>query len=287
LVAFINRGDGDKLYVLAAGNETAVKVTDYPVRYINSWSTDSSKILVYSPADDLVKRKEPEGMGEEKVWDLNETFIVDSAPGFHSFNVNTGKDSYLYPLVTAEKFIDDKRILTEQNKNKDARYVLFNVDNFTADFTTVSNPIGSFSRQTTFTADGNYWARTNDGGSTGGDVKIVLGTFPVINGETVDTAPWAFIQRPLLTPDGKYLAYTKKGAQIESGQFKGQYPDTTVVWDTSTKKVVKEMDGHPQYWVDSKVLVIGRAIYGSNSTGFSSFDLYHADTQATESFLMK
>lgn len=291
-IAFINYGDDNRddsrnLYILPAGSDEAIKITDYPVGYINSWSTDSSKILFYSSSNNLDKSKdidEDSMGGDYPLWDMNVSFNKEAFPGFHSFNIENGIDTFLYPLSTAEMFVDKNRILIEmeQKENKNRRLVLFNVDTFAADFTTVNYPIKSSTLQKSFSADGAFWARTIDGGTMGGEVKIMFSKFPNDEGDIVDAASWATIQRPILNSDGKYLAYNIDGEKIKEGQFAGQYSDNTIIWDTTTKKMIKELKGHPRYWVDAETLLIGRAEYGNVLDNFSSFDLFNIKTQTTD-----
>lgn len=282
-IAFINRED-NYLYILPSGASEAIKVTDYSVDYLNSWSTDSSKILYYSNLNNINISKEPEGMGFFPAWETSVSFTKGASPGFHYFNIENGQDTFLYPLITADKFIDKNRILVEMNHNEDKsqRLVLFNVDTFTADFSTVSYPIKSSALQKSFSADGTLWARTVDGGYSGTEVKILFSKFPNDEGDTVITGSWAFVQRPLLNSSGKYLAYTKKGDQIKQGQYAGQYPDKTIVWDTVSKKIVTEQNGSPTYWVDEDTLLIGRSEYGNNFTSFTSYNLLNAKSLAVD-----
>lgn len=288
LIAFINRGDSSNLYLMS-DNQKAVKITNYPVLYLNSWSSDGSKILFYSSKDDLAFRKFSE-MGGGPAWETVEKFPKNFTSGFHSFNVNDGQDTHLYPISTAEAFMDSNRVivkLSQDESSSKTRFVLFNVDSFEADYASVSYAITSFSQQMSFTQDGKHWARTVDDGGTSNGVKIVVSQFPSEIGDVVDTASWAFIQKPLLNPSGKFLAYTKKGEQIKDGQYAGQYSDTTVIWDSSSKKIIKQLSGFPEYWVDENTLLIGRTQYGSNLSNFSSFDLVNPLSDQVDSFSVK
>ncbi len=288
-IAFINRSDNYRLYILAAGSNEAIKITDYGVNHINSWSSDSSKILVYSQPNNLVISKQSDGMGETIPWETNVDFDKKTTPGFHSFDVNTGVDTFLYPLLTAEKFIDKSRVLVEmqQEDGNNRRLVLFDVDTFEADFSTVNYPIKSTNLQSTFSADGKWWARATDSGYSGGEVKIVLSMFPNDEGEVIDTGAWAFVQWPIVSPDGKYVAYLKRGEQIKEGQYAGQFADNTIVWDTATKKIIKTLKGTLKYWVDKETLLVGVSEYGSNFDSFSAFDLFNAKTQTIETIKIK
>lgn len=289
-IAFIDYGDNNRyLYILPAGSNEAIKITDYPVDYINSWSTDSSKILFYSGSNNLDKSKDIDGDsmgGYYPPWDTNVSFVKGAFPGFHSFNIENGVDTFLYPLSTAEMFIDKNRILIEmeQKENKNKRLVLFNVDTFTADFTTVNYPIKSSVLQKSFSADGTFWTRTIDDGIMGGEVKIMFSKFPNNEGDIIDAASWATIQFPILNSDGKYLSYRIKGEIIKEGLNFGQYSHNTNIWDTTTKKIIKVLKGDPIYWVDKETLLIGQIDNSSNTNimYFSSFDLFNVRTQTTD-----
>lgn len=289
MIAFINRGDDRHLYLLAGGSQKAVKITSYPVQYITDWSSDSSKILFYVGEEDVNNRKVTE-MGGNLDWNKSESFSKGSAPGLHSFDIANGVDTYLYPLPSSEGFIDTNRILVEAISPDDSKLkklILFNIDTFVADYSTVSHSIKSFSNQMSFSRNASVWARTVDDGGTNNGVKIVFAKFPQEDGDVVDTGAWAFIQKPLISGDGKYLAYTKRGDQIKDGKFAGQYTDKTIIWDTSTKKVIAELPGWPQYWTANNAILIGRTDYGTNPAGFNSFDLYYPDTKTTDSFQVK
>lgn len=283
-IAFINSQDNFSLYVLPGGGEEAIKITDYPVEYINSWSSDSSKILYYSHQNDLSSLKESEGSGLEIVWESVEKFSKKFFSGFHSFNLNSGEDVHLYPLARAEKFIDKNRIVVEleqyQNVNE-ARLVLFNVDDFTADYATVNYPLKYFGRQMSFSADGKYWATSF--GNTDSGVNIAFSKFPNQNEIIVDTGSWAEIQWPLLSPDGKYLAYTKRGEQISQGLWANK----TVFWNSSLQKKVAEIDGYPKYWIDGNTMLIGKGGYRSDKPfSYDSFSIFHADTLKNEELIL-
>jgi hypothetical protein len=289
-IAFINTDDKSCLYILPSGSLIAKKITDYPIHYINSWSSDSSKILFYTQADNLETRKEG-GMGETPVWETIETFIKGSIPGFHTFNLNNGADIYLYPLSTAYEFIDSNRILVEQSQydgdGGKKRLVLFNADDFTADYATVNSPDMSTNSQESFSADGDYWARTVDQGFSGSGVKIIFSKFPSTDGDVVASGAWAFVEKPLLNSNAKYLAYTKRGGQIKEGQFAGQYKNKTIIWDVTSKTNMVELDGWPQYWVDENTLLIGQSEYGNNPSNFTGFNLFHVDTRQTDPIPIK
>ena len=181
-IAFINDEDG-YLYILPSGSNEAIKITDYKVDYLNSWSSDSSKILFYSNLNNLVTSKEPPNTMEIPLWETDVSFNNKASPGFHYFNIENGQDIYLYPLTTADKFIDKNRILVEMNpfERNNKRHVIFNVDTFTADFSTVNYPIKSITTQKSFYADGTLWAKKclNDGFSNS-DIKIIFSNFRTI-----------------------------------------------------------------------------------------------------------
>jgi len=290
-IAFINESDNDKLYILSTGNQKATKITDYSIEYLTNWSSDSSKILYYTKLDDLEKRKQPEGMGnEEIVWETIESFVKNFAPGFHSFNVETGNDIFLYPISSTDGFINSNQILVEmlQNgQNGKNRFVLFNVDTFEADYSTVNYIIKAYSTQMSFSSDGKYWATNFDQGNYDG-TRLIYAKFPDLEGDIIETSPWANVQFPILSPNGKYLAYLKKDSQIKEGQFAGMYSNKTMIWDISLKKIIAESSGSPQYWLDEDTILIARheSDYGTNINA-KSLDLFNVKTNNKESFSIK
>lgn len=269
LIVFINTEDNNSLYFISDQNQKALKITDYPVRYLNSWSSDSSKILFYSDDDNLISRKAGNEMGggPYPTWEKTETFTKSFAPGFHSFDINNGVDVYLPQLTTADKFIDSNRIIAEVNQpeNDQKRFVLFNVDTFVADYATVNYPNKSFGLQKSFSADGNYWVINKDNGNTESGTKMIYAKFPSQEGDLIDSASWAFVQRPMISPNNRHVAYQKRGSEIS----KGLYSEKTIIWDISSKKVIKELDGIPKYWIDKNTLLIS----GNNPSSYFSFDV--------------
>lgn len=281
LIVFINTEDNNSLYLISDPNQKALKITNYPVEYLNSWSSDSSKILFYTDVDNLVSRKggSEMGGGPYPTWELSETFIKNFVPGFHSFNVNNGLDTYIPQLLGADQFIDSNRIIIAeltQPENNQKRFVLFNVDTFVADYTTVNYPEKSFSLQKSFSADGKYWVINKDDGNTESGSKMIYAIFPSQEGDLIDSAPWAFIQGPVLSPNSQYVAYQKRGEQIKPGL----YAEKTIIWDTSSKKAIKELDGMPRYWVDENTILISVSNYDNdNPSGYLSFSIFNIDTQ--------
>lgn len=273
LIVFINKEDNNSLYLISDTNQKALKITNYPVKYLNSWSSDGSKILFYTNIDNLNSRKMIQnemGGGPYPTWETSEKFIKNSAPGFHSFNINNGIDTYLPQLLTADQFIDSNRVIAEltQEENNQKRFVLFNVDTFIADYATVNYPNKAFGFQKSFSADGNYWVINKDDGNSSSGTKMIYAKFPSQEGDIIDSAPWSFIQRPRLSPDGRYLAYQKKGEQIRAGV----YLEKTIIWDTSSKKAIKELDGIPKYWIDENNILVGAGDY-------LNFSIFNVDTQ--------
>lgn len=279
-VAFINREDGNTLYILPSGSLEAIKLTDFSVQYINSWSSDSSKILYYCNLDNLDARKQSEGEGPGPVWETVESFSKEAVSGFHSFNINTGENLYLYPLLTAYKFIDDKRIIVETSETPNintTRLVLFNVDDFTADYKTVNYVIKSFSRQMSFSADGKFWATSFGNTDTG--VNIAFSKFPNQDETIVESGSWATIQWPILSPTGRYLAYTKRAGEIKPGMWANK----VIIWDSTLKRKIIETDGWPQYWIGNDKLLIGVGGYSSAKTfGYDSYTIFDTNKGDTE-----
>lgn len=288
-VAFIN-SDDDYLYLLSGGSDKAVKISSSPVHYINSWSSDSSQVLYYSDFDTLASRKTSDYGAEMINWNTVESFST-SPKGFHIFDLTDGREKSLYPLVTAERFIDSHRILSILNENlspPSKRFVIFDVDSFQADYSLVDYPITSFSEQLSFSSDASYWVKSKDNGQTNDGVSLTFSRFPKEDGTLVEFSPnWGDLQHPLLNPDATYLAYRKKGLQISEGQYAGQYSNKTILWDIKEQKQIKEFVSQPLYWISDNLLIMGVSEYGNNMSSFSSFLIYDTDTQKIENIKIK
>lgn len=284
-IAFINKLDNSSLYILPSGVKKAVKITNYPIEYINSWSSDSSKILFYSEKDDLIFRKTGGEMSADMYqsnWETKESFNKNFNQGFHSFNINNGADIYLYPLLTVNKFIDSNRIIIETDVADSTigkRLVVFNVDDFTADYSTVNYQIKSFGFQDSYSADGSNWATSTDDDTTENSGRIIFAKFPLEQGTLVDSGSWGMLNNPLLNSTGRYLAYNKKGEQIRPGF----YLPKTIIWDSFSKKIVKELDGYPQYWIDKNILFVKML----QNTENMSYYIFNIDTQEKNDIQVK
>ncbi|HOZ81043.1 MAG TPA: hypothetical protein PK370_02360 [Candidatus Woesebacteria bacterium] len=268
-VAFINQNEGSKLYLLVAGSLEKIKLTDYAVSYLTDWSPDSQKILYYTDRPQtIVNRKESEGMGDFKPWEGKEVFEKESINGFRLFNLSSGDDISLYPLLGAEGFVDSNRIWTladSTEKQNEQRMVVFNINTFEADYSLVANQIPFGGHQITFDSLGKKWAyMDNPTSGTEGSMLVKIADFPSREGTIIDTGKWAEVQMPKITLDGKYVSYLKRGEKIGDGR----YEQLTVVWDTGLKKEVRTIKGFSKSWIDNQTLIVNRNDLGSNNQSF-------------------
>lgn len=284
-------GTNRNLFLLTAGVAEAKKLTDYPVSYITGWSPNSQRILFSTVTEDnLVSRKQPEGMGEYPEWDTSESFKKGNSPGFHIFDLKTGVDTNLYPLTSAEKFVDNNRIMsfvkqyTNDDKGMD-RIVLFNVDTFTADYSLVKGEIPFGGQQITFDAQGKMWAFTDNSTphGTDGQMMIKYAIFPDRLGTTIASDSWALVQDPIISSNGKYVAYAKRGEMIKQGQFK----NLTVVWDTVSNKEVGQFVGWTKFWVDNKTFLAIRNPTGANNSALDNNQFVLIDVEIGSEEIIK
>lgn len=268
---FINPNDNNTLYLIS-GSLGEKKLTEYPIEFLTDWSPDSKKILYYVDDDNLFCRKFfCEGMGgQADEWEATEKFTKNAFPGFHIFNIETGIDTFLFPLNDADQFIDDNRIVTIVEQDDNDRLVAFNIDTFEADFSLINYIIPFGGHQRSFTSDGKYWVFSYSNNPTS-DMSIIYAKFPDKDGVTIESGGWANVQSPLISSDGEYIIYLKRGQMIEPGV----YSELTRVWDTKSKKIIKELEGDLQYWIDSKSF-----LYGLPEEG--SFGIYHIDSDTIE-----
>lgn len=255
-VAFINSNDNDSLYIIAGGTLEIRKITTIPVEYITTWSMDSSKLVYHHRSavgddgglDDLSSRY---GYGDRRI----EKFEKDATPGFYLFDLATGTNTSLWPLKEVDKFIDSNRLLcpidieigTDKNVSK---IVLFDVNKFEADYSTLGNIINDDSLgQFSFSQDGKYWAFSD---FTNGS-KIILAEFPSKKGTVVDetTEEGSSVQTPLLSPGGQYLSYEKN---VRANEVAGGVSHI-IIWDISSSKPIKELEGSQYRWLGDSTLL--------------------------------
>ncbi len=284
-IAFINKQDNSRLYLLPISSKQALKLTDYPVAYLTDWSKDSTKILFYLSYDSLASRKDGPGADLTAV----EKFNPAHQTGFHTFSITDGKDTNIYPISGAQNgyifnvfgFIDTSRLLVEYEMpgyQETVRHVLFDTNTFVADYLTLSTQKPDFATQRSFSANGTLWAHTSDSNSTDKGVDIMFSNFPSWDGVIVDSAPFAHIQRPIINSTGKLLAYQKRGAEVKPGMF----AEKTIFWDTSAKKKISEINGRPLYWVTDNQFLVGIINFQDDQNGFQSYDLYDVTTKLTD-----
>ena len=276
-VVFINKSDNNSLYLINSNLETK-KITQYPVKYLDDWSPNGKEILFYVNEENLDSRKEGEGIGWPENWEKVEKFNKDTLGGFHLFNIETGIDTYLYPLKSADQFIDNDRIASIVQNGNDSRLAVFNTKTFEADYSLVSHvlPFGSGDGQQSFTSDGKNWAFTYSNNPTN-DANIIYANFPKKDGITIESGKWAEVQKPFISPDGKYVIYSKKGEQIRTGVWQ----DLIRIWGSNSKKIIKEIKGYPWYWLDNNSFVY---VLPDLETGltFNSLNIYYINNGTTE-----
>lgn len=275
-ILFPNKDDNESLYLLSSETLEVRKITNGPVEYITDWSPDSKRFIYYIKNDSLSSRKVIEGMGIEILpWDKQEQFFSGDAPGFHAFDIETGVDTHLFPLEGVETFIDKQHVLavayenTEREEGRRERSVIFDIDNFKADYTTFSEPIKFGQGQYSFTQDSKYWSFNYSNNPTE-DANIIFAPFPSLTGTVVEASTWADVQNPKISPQGRYIAYAKGTIAIK-----------TRIWDTQNKKIIKELDGRPLQWLD-EMRFVTRDPTMTNSSGPVAFVVYDLTTDTSE-----
>lgn len=275
-ILFPNKDDNESLYLLSSETLETRKITSGPVEYITDWSPDSKRFIYYIKNDSLSSRKVIEGMGIEILpWDKQEQFHSGDVPGFHVFDIETGIDTHLFPLEGITAFVDASHVLAVASENVEGangpreRMVIFDIEKFKADYITFPKPIQFGQGQYSFTRDGKQWVFSYSQNPTA-DMSIIHAEFPSLVGTVVEASTWADVQGPKISPQGRYIAYTK-GTSIQK----------TRVWDTQSKKLIKELDGRPLWWLDEDRFVVQDPT-GSSSAGPVAFGVYSVVSNTSE-----
>lgn len=274
-ILFPNKDDNETLYLLSSETLETRKITKGPVEYITDWSPDSRRFIYYIKTDSLGSRKVIDGMGLTILpWEKEEQFSHGDSPGFHVFDIETGEDIHLFPLGGVAAFVDAQHVLAVANEQKseggqNERFVIFDINDFSADYAAFPSPIAFGQGQYSFTHDGKHWAFSSSKNPTN-DMSIIIAPFPSLTGDVVETSTWADVQGPKISPQGRHVAY-----------FKDSMARLTRIWDAQNKKMIKEVEGRPLHWLDEDRLVVQDPNI-TKSSGPVAFVVYNLVTDKSE-----
>lgn len=183
------------------------------VNYISGWSKDGKYLVYYIQEDTLKFRKD--GPAE---WETVEKFTQQEKSGFYLFDTTNGKTTNLSPIQYFVGFVDGDEFLARTSAESE-RLVVFDVENFVADYALITEDFGFGVSQFDFSQSGNKWVFTYSQNPTQ-DANIVYADFPKKNGVFIDSGVWAEVQWPVISHDGKRVTYQKTGIDEQTGEIK-------------------------------------------------------------------
>lgn len=268
--AYIDTNTQD-LWVMS--NETLEKIKvpeSQNVTYITGWSPDS-KVLVYYFAPKTVTSAK-EGMMVD--FDVAEKFEKNTMSGFFALDIKTGTQTRIYPIDNVVAVLSSSEIITRIQED---RLVIFDFENFTADYSSIKGKFGFGPGQFNFSRDSSLWTFIGSNTPTD-DMYITKAEFPNKQGTIIDAGGWADVQWPILSPDGKKVAYQR--AEF-SDKFKS---NIAALWLVDDSKIPEKLEmGRPLAWVDNDNLIIDQTVEVAGKMA-SSKALFNITTRKVTSF---
>lgn len=266
---------GEEIRILTPYDNKTIEVPESKfAEYITGWIPGSHKLIYYIPVLNVSTVKT--GMGGMINYNDTETFYKNRTEGFIMFDLDTGKSEVLSPLTYIETIQNSDNIITRtaEPSPQNDRLVVFNILDYTANYSLVKDTFGFGTNQLSFSKDGKKWAFT-DGINENKQVNIIFADFPFKQGTVVDTADWAWVQWPKVSPKGDKLAYQKRQGY---SQPSGNPQDFTFIYDPNTKTSKMVHEGTPDVWIDNENLIIRDsykpAYYLTNTTNGDTKKIY-------------
>lgn len=275
--AFIDESSQNVKIMSNKTGETSAIPNSKDVTYLTAW-TGNSKMLIYYLKGDTIRTKN-EGMGGIGAYKNPVTFIKNqNIPGFHIFNIEDGVDAVLYPIENVITTAS-KKILTRGTDYTKDRIYIFDPDNFNLDLNIIKDNFDDYATGQ-FTVDNNgvYWAFTNSNHPSGNDpdAEIIYAKFPEKNGKIIASGRWAQVQQPLISPNGKLVAYIQRNTDPN-----GKY-DVYLFDSNKEERRVIANDAYTRQWINDHLIVVEHYRNSANIYGqTSSIELIDLATSQT------
>lgn len=237
------------LYLLSNATFESVRISEVPIALITGWMGDSTRVIYYVDEDNIISRTDGPGIDNTR-----EQFEKNNrVSGFYLFDIENGKTVYLYPVNNVKSIIGSDRVLVNINQDNGS-YVVFNVDNFDADYKIFENTGKDINglNQIVTTEKGDKWSYLYSFKAVG-DSNILYADYPVLpnndgTGYTfVEQGPWATYQWPKFSLDESMIMFIKDAAVLESEVYVYNIADKT------SKKVTSGFDAE---WIDNENILV-------------------------------
>lgn len=254
--------DSGSVIVHAVDKSTRIKLPIADVQYINGWSLDSSKLLIYVKPNTIKSAFEGEGM--QIAPDTVVIEQIDALDGFVLFDFEVGtvrEMSELEGMLVYDWSGTDSLIIS-QGVGQYEEFLHYSLSEKIADRKKVSALNDVFGSQMSFSRDGKKWSTVTSVDETDINLaQVTIGNFPNFGDIAKLPVPWARRQGPVLSPSGTVVALT--GQEVLNGPF--------YVYLYNGIEIEQITEGRPRFWVDDSQL-----IFTKESKAF----LYNLDTKA-------
>jgi hypothetical protein len=245
--AYIDTNTRD-LWIMSNESLEKIKVPNSQnVDYITGWSPDSKVLVYYFFPRTVTSAKD--GMIVD--FEIAEKFNKNAMSGFYAMDIKTGVQTKISPVDNVVAVLSNSEIITRIREDK---LVIFDFENFTADYSSIKGTFGFGPGQFNFSRDSSLWTFIGSNTPTD-DMYITKAEFPNKQGTIIDAGGWADVQWPILSPDGKKVAYQR--AEF-SDKFKS---NIAALWLVDDSKIPEKLGmGRPLAWVDNDNLIIDQTI---------------------------
>lgn len=185
---------------------------------LTGWSPDSTKLIISAMGSPtIIDGYIPNGPVDPDTILEEQTFEKSSvANGFYLLDLDNGTTSYLGVLdgIQVYDWIDNQTLLLFSPNYPNEMYFSFNLQTYTSSSNLTDVFDGLFSTQTSIARDTSTkkWALgiSPDGiDEQDATSRVVLATYPSIEGEVIAEGRFASVQSPHISPDGKKVLYRK------------------------------------------------------------------------------
>lgn len=254
--------DSRTVTVHAVDKSIKIELPIANVLYINSWSLDSSKLLVYVTPNTIQRSFENEGMqAPPDLVTVNQNPTMD---GFILVDFEAGTIREMFELdgMLVYYWSGNDTLVVSKGLGQNEEFIHYSLSEKIADRKKISALNDVFGTQMSFSRDGKKWSTVTSVDKTDINMaQVTIGNFPNFGDIAKLPVPWARRQGPVLSPSGSVVALT--GQEVLNGPF--------YVYLYNGTDIEQITEGRPRFWVDDSQL-----IFTKESRAF----LYNLDTKA-------
>ncbi|HQM15622.1 MAG TPA: hypothetical protein PLM16_00210 [Candidatus Woesebacteria bacterium] len=199
------------------------------------------------------------------------------ASGFYLVDLDSRSIKYLSALGGPNfvSWLDNTKLLLKIGNNNNQKYVVFDLKTLEADAQILDKKFDNyFCSQFSINAVGSKWAFTlipTEGmNSSQSESKVILASFPSLEGRILGEARFARVQNPLISPDGKMVTF------ISNDGANG--PNFVNLYNGESSE--RLFEGLSLKWLDNSNFIYGvvNPSYASNPNLVESLYVYNVET---------